>query len=163
MWRAVNTVFAIVCGIIGGWVGYWIGHFAGWSTNADWPAHIGGGTGAILLSILLALIGVAVAAAIMSVGPYRRTRRLLRIGTPAQAKVLEVKRAGLTIRGLREIWEKVCCELEVHPSEGSPFQARACQFASRSLEAALRPGAMVEVRYDRAKPARAAVEGPAVP
>jgi hypothetical protein len=162
MRRAVNAIFAVVCGIVGGWLGYWLGHWAGWSdSKADWPAHIGGGTGAIILSIVVAILGVAVAAAVMSLPTYRKTSKLLRDGTSAQAKVLETKRAGLTIRNFRGAREKVCCTLEVQPTGGSPFQTQACQFMPLALEAALKPDAVMKVRYDPKKPGRAAIEGPA--
>lgn len=50
----------VVGGIAGGYVGYWLGHLAGWSRNAEWPFDIGGGAGAIALSMCLALVGVLV-------------------------------------------------------------------------------------------------------
>ena len=56
----VRVVTAVIVGIICGWGGYWLGHLAGWSTDADWPTTIGGGTGAILLSVGLAAAGALV-------------------------------------------------------------------------------------------------------
>jgi len=61
MSRAMHVLYLVVCGIVGGWVGYWIGHAAGWSEDAEWPWRIGGGTGAILLSIGVAVAFVAAA------------------------------------------------------------------------------------------------------
>ena len=58
MRRAFRVPFMVLGGIIGGWGGYWIGHLAGWSIDAEWPWEIGGGTGAVLLSIGLAVAGV---------------------------------------------------------------------------------------------------------
>jgi hypothetical protein len=58
MHKPVRVLLMVLGGIVGGWGGYWIGHLAGWSTDADWPQRIGGGTGAILLSIGLAIAGV---------------------------------------------------------------------------------------------------------
>ena len=69
---AVRVIMMVVAGIIGGYFGYWIGHAAGWSSDADWPWHIGGGTGAILLSIGLALIGVLVVWLLLAL--WRRSR-----------------------------------------------------------------------------------------
>lgn len=57
----------VLGGIIGGWVGYWLGHLAGWSTDAQWPLHVGGGTGAILLSMAMSVLGVLLAR--LAVGP----------------------------------------------------------------------------------------------
>lgn len=53
----LRVVTAVIVGVICGWGGYWLGHLAGWSTDAEWPATIGGGAGAILLSISLAEVG----------------------------------------------------------------------------------------------------------
>jgi hypothetical protein len=58
MHRAFRVLFMVLAGIIGGWGGYWIGHLAGWSVDAEWPWEIGGGTGAVLLSIGMAVAGV---------------------------------------------------------------------------------------------------------
>ena len=58
MHKVGSVLLVVVGGLVGGWGGYWIGHLAGWSVNATWPEHIGGGTGAILLSIGLAVAGV---------------------------------------------------------------------------------------------------------
>ena len=114
-----------------------------------------------MLSICLAVIGVWLVGAWLTIRPYRTVRRLLRDGTPAQATVLEVTRAGVQFRGLKEVREKVCCELEVHPSGGASFRTRATQFMSKARESALQPGTVVDIRYNPAKPAKAAIEGQA--
>jgi hypothetical protein len=159
--RTLNMIFVIVCGIVCGWWGYWLGHWAGWSENADWPSHIGGGAGAIVLSVVFMLIGVAAATVIMSFPTYRTTRRLLREGTPARATVLEAHKAGLTIRSTSQVWDRIDCRLEVHPEKGPSFQARAHQFMTAAEESFLLPDAVVDVRYDPEKRARVAIEGPA--
>jgi len=61
MTRFWHVAYLVLCGVVGGWAGYWIGHAAGWSEGAEWPWRIGGGTGAILLSIGMA-VGFVVAA-----------------------------------------------------------------------------------------------------
>lgn len=61
MGRAMHVLYLVVCGIVGAWVGYWIGHAAGLSEDAEWPWHVGGGTGAVLLSIVMAVVFVLVA------------------------------------------------------------------------------------------------------
>jgi hypothetical protein len=58
MHKAIRILLMVLGGIIGGWGGYWIGHLAGWSVDAEWPWEIGGGTGAVLLSIGMAVAGV---------------------------------------------------------------------------------------------------------
>ena len=65
-----RVTWMVVGGIIGGWAGYWIGHLLGWSANAEWPLHIGGGTGAILTSMGMSVLGVLLAR--LAVGPRGR-------------------------------------------------------------------------------------------
>jgi hypothetical protein len=48
----------VVGGFIGAYAGYWIGYLFGWSSDAEWPLRVGGGTGAILLSIAVSVLGV---------------------------------------------------------------------------------------------------------
>ena len=67
MRQSLRVLCMVLGGILGGWAGYWLGHVAGWSVDAEWPWHIGGGTGAILLSMGLALLGVLLAR--LAVGP----------------------------------------------------------------------------------------------
>jgi hypothetical protein len=69
--KGLRVVTAVIVGIICGWGGYWLGHLAGWSTDADWPTTIGGGTGAILLSVGLAAAGALATIAVLA----RRSRR----------------------------------------------------------------------------------------
>ncbi len=61
MSKTYRVLWMVLGGVVGGYVGYWIGHLAGWSTDADWPFEIGGGTGAILMSMALAVLGVLIA------------------------------------------------------------------------------------------------------
>jgi len=62
----LRVVTAVIVGIICGWGGYWLGHLAGWSADAAWPTQIGGGTGAIVLSIALAVAGALITLALTS-------------------------------------------------------------------------------------------------
>ena len=45
----VRVLWMVVGGFIGAYAGYWIGYLLGWSSDAEWPFRVGGGTGAILL------------------------------------------------------------------------------------------------------------------
>jgi hypothetical protein len=72
MAKAGRVLLQILGGIIGGWGGYWIGHLIGWSEDADWPTRIGGGTGAVLLSIGLAVAGVLLTQLVLWVANRRR-------------------------------------------------------------------------------------------
>lgn len=67
--KVARTLAMVLGGLIGGYAGYWLGHLAGWSEDADWPFKIGGGDGAILMSI-----GMAVAGALIVGFVLRRSR-----------------------------------------------------------------------------------------
>ena len=133
-----------------------IGHLAGWSQDADWPGRIGGGSGAILLSIGMSVLFVVLAGLLVFLTPQRGLRRVLESGAPAPATVLSVKESGAQSWGLRGTRHQVTCEVEVCPSDGSPYRARTTQFVSAAVEEALQPGATVAIRYDPAKPRRVA-------
>ena len=163
MRRTLSVLFLVFCGVVGAWVGYWIGHLAGWSQDADWPGRIGGGSGAILLSIGMSVLFVFLAGALVFRTPQRAVRRVLESGAPAQATVVSVKETGAQSWAPRGTRHQVSCELEVCPSDGSPYRARTTQFVSAAVEGALHPGAKVAVRFDPAKPTRVAIEGPIAP
>jgi uncharacterized membrane protein YeaQ/YmgE (transglycosylase-associated protein family) len=74
MRKTLGVVFLVFCGVVGAWVGYWLGHLLGWSENAHWPGTIGGGAGAILLSIALSVLFVVVAGLLVVVLPRRSVR-----------------------------------------------------------------------------------------
>lgn len=159
MGRTLRVLLLVACGVAGAWVGYWLGHLAGWSRNAEWPGQVGGGSGAIVLSIATSVLFVAAAGIVVFLLPERSVRRVLAAGSPAQATVLRVADTGGRSRGHGDARRQVSCELEVCPSGAEPFRAKATQFVSGELESALQPGATVAVRYDPAHRARVAIEG----
>lgn len=57
----VRVLGMVLGGFVGAYVGYWLGDLLGWSSGAQWPFRVGGGTGAILLSIASSVLGVFVA------------------------------------------------------------------------------------------------------
>ena len=61
MRTSYRVLWMVLAGVLAGYFGYWIGHLAGWSTDAEWPFTIGGGTGAIAMSIGLAVLAVFIA------------------------------------------------------------------------------------------------------
>ena len=148
MVKALNIVIVVLCGIVGGWAGYWIGYAAGWSLNAEWPGQIGGGTGAILMSIGMSVLFVALAAVVVFSVPQRGVRRVLRSGVPAKATVIGVADTGAVRWAPTGTRHQVTCELEVCPADGTPYRARAVQFVTEAFEDGLRPGATVAVRFD---------------
>jgi len=163
MRKAPSILFLVLCGAVGAWAGYWLGHLAGWSRDADWPGRIGGGSGAILLSIGMSVLFVVLAGLLIFLTPQRGVRRVLEDGVPAQATVVRVAETGAQSWAPRGTRHRVSCELEVRPSDGSPYRARTTQFVSEAVEEALRPGATVVIRFDPSKPTRVAIEGPIAP
>ena len=162
MRRASNVIVIVICGIVGGWAGYWIGHAAGWSENADWPGNIGGGTGAILLSIGLAVVFVCVAALLIIWLPAWKVREILENGARGEATVVRVEKTGAQrqVRGRGGVERQLAVELDVCGDGGSPYRVRTTQFFTESAQLALQPGAGVVVRYDPAKPKRVAIVEP---
>jgi hypothetical protein len=63
----VRVLWMVLGGFIGAYAGYWIGYLLGWSSDAEWPLKVGGGTGAILLSIAMSVLGVSLVR--LMVGP----------------------------------------------------------------------------------------------
>lgn len=160
MIRALNITIIVLCGIVGAWAGYWIGHAAGWSVNAEWPATVGGGTGAILMSIGMSVLFVALSALAITFIPQRGVRRVLERGMPAQATVIRAAETG-AVRWAREgSHRQVVCDLEVRPPDRPPYRARTTQFVSEIVEGALRPGAEVVIRYDPEQPSHVAIDQP---
>lgn len=73
--QPLRVVITALAGLVAGWSGYWLGHWFGWSENADWPTSLGGGGGAILLSIALAVIGALAVGSLLGVVTVAGTRR----------------------------------------------------------------------------------------
>jgi hypothetical protein len=111
----------------------------------------------------MSVLFVILAGILVFLTPQWRARRVLRSGVPAQAIVVSVERIGAQSWRPKGTLHQVWCELEVRPSDATPYRARTTQFVSASVEGALRPGAAVAIRYDPAKPTRVAIEEPIAP
>ena len=160
MRKAVNILICVLCGIAGGWIGYWIGYAAGWSTNAEWPGQVGGGTGAILMSIGTSVLFVALAAIAVFSVPQRGLSRVQESGVTVRATVIDISETGAS-RWTREgTRRQIRCELEVCPPDGVPYRARAVQFVGAATEEVLRPGTTVAVRVDPSRPEHVAIDEP---
>jgi hypothetical protein len=149
----------VLVGIVGAYIGYWLGHFAGWSRDAEFPFRIGGGDGAILLSIGVSFLSVMGALWWLVARPLQRERRLLKTGLPGRATVMRVWRTGVTA-GKGGTRHQLAIELEVHPGGGAAYPTRTTRLASAAEETALKPGTEVNVRYDPSRPTSVAIEGP---
>jgi hypothetical protein len=160
MRRAGNILICVLCGIVGGWIGYWVGHAAGWSENAVWPRQVGGGTGAILLSIGVAVAFVALAAVAVFYVPQRGLSRARESGVTAPATVIDISKTGASRWTRGGTRRQIRCELEVCPPDEAPYRARAVQFVGAATEDALRPGTTVAVHVDPSAPRHVAIDEP---
>lgn len=160
MIKAINIILIVVCGVVGGWLGYWAGHALGWSVDATWPVTIGGGTGAILMSIGMAVLFAAVAALLVMLVPGRWVKRVLRSGLTASATVVSAAETGAVSRTHGVRTHQVAVVLDVHGPAGRAYRARTTQFVSEVVEGALKPGAAVAVRYDPERPEHVAIDQP---
>lgn len=160
MRKTFRVLLMVLGGIVGGWAGYWIGHVAGWSTDADFPWTIGGGTGAILMSMGLAVLGVLLTGLWVALPPFLKARRVLEIGVQAPATILDAWSLGLGTKGLRNGRQAFEFLVEVHPAHGVPRQARVIQWIPVEMADTVHKGRDVMVRYDPARPSRVAIEIP---
>jgi hypothetical protein len=160
MEKTYRVLWMVLGGVVGGYFGYWLGHLAGWSTGADWPWRIGGGTGAILTSVGGALLGVLAVATLLGLPPYVRARRLRATGACASGSIVDRRDLGLELhaRGFRGRQYGVVVDTRM--PDGTQHRARATQWLTPAEAAALVPGARATVRYDPAHPDRVAVDLP---
>ncbi len=95
---------------------------------------------------VVAVVVVAVCAGVFWIflRPLLRAQSLLEHGLPAEAAVLKVWDTGTTINDDPQLG----LLLDVRPSGEPPFQAESKSVISRLLVAEVRPGAVVQVRYD---------------
>jgi hypothetical protein len=157
----VLVLLLVLVGIVGAYVGYWAGHVAGWSRDAQFPLQIGGGEGAILLSIGLSFLSVMAALWWFEGRPLQRNRRLLTRGIPGHATILRVWRTGLTANpGHRH---QLGVELDVHPDDRPAYTTKTTCLATDVEEATFTPGTEVDVRYDPTRPASVAIAGVVAP
>jgi len=83
-----------------------------------------------------------------------QSRELQKTGEAAQAKILQIWDTGMTenqnpIIGIL---------LEVHPTNGEPYQAKTKCMISRLDIPQFQPGAVVPVRFDPKEPTRVSVD-----
>lgn len=86
-------------------------------------------------------------------GSGRKTKKLLKTGTPAKAKVLSIQQTHTTINNA----PVVKFQLEVQPDGGQPFQAEAKRAIPLVQLSQIQPGALLNVRYDPTDTAMVAI------
>lgn len=97
---------------------------------------------AYLLAAALVLVPGAVY--LLLFRPFFRAEALEQRGVPAAATVLELWDTGWTINENPQVGLR----LEVRPPGDMPFEARTKAVVSRLMVGQIRPGAVLEVRYD---------------
>lgn len=152
-----RVLVMVLGGFVGAYLGYWIGHLAGWSENAKWPFEIGGGDGAIGLSIGVSVLGVFLTGLALALPSVMSARRILTTGRPAEATVLEVWDLGLRTFGTGFGRRQFGYELRMH-SERGERRVRGIQWLTPEELTAMAPGAEVMVRCDRERPDRVAID-----
>jgi len=158
MRKTFRVLVMVLGGVVGGYCGYWIGYLAGWSTNADWPLQIGGGNGAIALSIAMAAVGVLFARTLLAVPSLVIDRRLKADGNHAEATIVDRWSTGLTLMGLRSSRRQYAIIAELRLTDGTHQRAHATQWLQPEEYAALVPGRQVTVHYHLRHPDRVLVD-----
>jgi Protein of unknown function (DUF3592) len=149
--KFTRVLIMVLGGFVGAYFGYWIGHLAGWSENADWPFKIGGGDGAIGMSIGMSVLGVGLVGLMLAVPSLLLARRLLASGERGSARVLRTWDLGLRVgpgfgRG------QFGFEVEFATDTGSTRHASGIQWFTPEELRVMVPGAEVAVRYDPDRP-----------
>lgn len=147
--KFTRALVMVLGGLAGAYVGYWLGHLAGWSENAEWPFKIGGGDGAIGLSIGVSVLGVFLSGLALALPPLMSTRRILATGYPAEATVLEIWDLGLRTFGTGFGRGQFGFALTLHTDRGER-RVKGIQWLTPEELKAITPGAEVRVRWDRA-------------
>jgi hypothetical protein len=84
---------------------------------------------------------------------WRRNRRLLRTGAPAQAKILKIWDTGVSVNDNPQVGML----LAVYPEDGMPYQAETRSIVSRLHIPLVQVGLSVEVRFDPLDPSKVAL------
>jgi hypothetical protein len=149
----------VAAGMAGAYGGYWIGHALGWSREAEWPLRIGGGGGAVVLSVLASLACVAIAGAWATWRAQHEHRRVIADGVSADAVIRRVWRTGIVVkRSGGGSMAQLGFELEVLPADAPPYRVRTAKLVAQEDLATMHPGIHVDVRYDANHPTRVAIE-----
>ncbi|MFZ0323708.1 MAG: DUF3592 domain-containing protein [Actinomycetes bacterium] len=158
MQKTFRVVVLVLGGLVGGYIGYWLGYWAGWSTNAEWPLRIGGGNGAIALSMGMAVVGVLVAGAFLRLPSWLIDRRLRNHGEHAEATIVDRWGTGLSMRGLSSSLKQYRVLVEVRLPDGTHRKAHSTQWLQPDEFSALQPGRQVTVHYHLRHPDRVLID-----
>jgi MFS family permease len=158
MHRTFRVLLMVLGGIVGGYFGYWAGHWAGWSVDADWPWRIGGGTGAILISMGLAVVGVLLVGLAFAVPPALTARHLRAHGVKLSGTIVERWNLGLHVASGRGTLDEFGFLVDVTMPDGATRPVRSAQWVTSGQRLQFLPGRQVTVRYDPHRPKHVLVD-----
>jgi hypothetical protein len=112
----------------------------------------------ILVSVLLPIVLVVTIMGSLMKG-QKATDELLRNGTPARGRILQLGTTGGSVAVMGHRHLKLVLTVEVHPQMGAPYQATFEQLISELQLPSVQPGAQIQLRIDPRNPARMAMAG----
>jgi len=114
------------------------------------------GIGIILISTLLPIAIIALVLGGLMRG-QQQTTQLLQTGMPARGRILQLGTTGGSVAVMGHRHLKLVLTVEVQPQMGAPYTATFEQLISELQIPSVQPGAMIELRIDRANPQRMAL------
>jgi hypothetical protein len=108
------------------------------------------------LWVALTLASLLLPPILCQVAEWQREAEILRDGTPAKARVADIRPTGNMFNDQPE----VTISMQVQPAAGEPFSAKVVTFMSPVYLPRFQPGALVDVRFDPKKPNDVALVGP---
>ncbi len=109
-------------------------------------------------TLTMILIGPVLAIAIAALvrrglgGEQKEIQRILQVGLPAHARVLQLQHTGSSVSFGADRHLRVVLLLEIHPQGRPPYMAHAQQLISELYIPSIQPGAWIHVRVDPASP-----------
>ncbi len=140
-WGRLSTVNKV--GVAGGLLGYLVGIAAVFAVDVV--------AGAVTFSACTLLIVLCVW---FFFGREFASSRIRLEGTPAEATVLSIRSTGKTIN---EVYPEIELQLEVRPSEGQPYRAKARTLIDQVDFSSYQPGDVIPVTVDPRNKKRIAV------
>ena len=108
------------------------------------------------LWVALTVAAMILPPVLCQVSEWQDEERILRDGTPAKARVSDIRPTG----NMYNDQPQVTISMQVQPAAGEPFSAKVVTFMSPVYLPRYQPGAMVDVRFDPKKPSDVALVGP---
>ncbi len=108
--------------------------------------------------IVIAVVSILVLGTVAALGPdvlrHFKTQGVLKEGIPATAVIKDLKDTGNRYNNNPQ----VIMTLEVTPKDGKPYTAQLTTVVSVVDLASLRPGSVINIKYDPKQPTRVALD-----